>query len=104
VDLNINTNSLPSATIPSGGQSFDYTTMSLNARYAVIRDIFSVRASAGPTFGDFKRTAYDIGASWNAMPTMTFELQFSLFNNSGISKDTIWSLRYRYDVYRDISP
>ncbi len=92
IDVSINTN-----TVPLTGQ-FNYTTLSLNARYAIVRDILSVMATAAPTFGDFRRTTWDASVAWNAIPMMTFELQFSLYDNYGISKDTIWSLRYRYDV------
>ncbi|MEK9138389.1 MAG: hypothetical protein AAB393_14785, partial [Bacteroidota bacterium] len=98
VDVSINTNSLPSSTVLGATTKFNYTTVSFNASYALIRDLLSVMAAASPTFGDFKRTVWDATVEWNAMPAMTFELQFSLYNNHGISKDTIWSLRYRYDV------
>lgn len=98
IDVNINTNTLPSVGTTGTSQDFNYTTLSLNARYAIVQDIFSIMATASPTFGDFERTAWDASASWNAIRTMTFELQFGLYNNRGISKDTIWSLRYRYDV------
>lgn len=98
VDLSINANTLPtSATQNSSGQ-FNYTTLSLGARYVLVRDIFFIMASACPSFGDFKRTAWDSSIEWVAMQAMTFELQFGFYNNHGLANDTIWSLRYRYDI------
>jgi hypothetical protein len=98
VDVSINTNTLPLTGLAGTSQKFNYTTLSLNARYSLVGDILSVSATASPTFGDFKRAVWDASVAWNALQTMVFELQFGLYNNYGLSKDTIWSLRYRYDV------
>ena len=98
INITINTNTLPSTSMPGTGQNFNYTTLSLNARYAIVQDILTATVTANPTFGDFQRTAWDAGVSWNALQMMTFDLQFSLYNNQGISQDTIWDLRYRYDI------
>jgi hypothetical protein len=98
IDLTINTNTLPSTGGSGAGQDFDYTTLTVYARYALVSDELLAFTTLSPTFGDFKRTAWDISLSWNAMPTMVFDLQFGLYSIPGLSKDTIWSLRYRYDV------
>lgn len=98
IDIGINTNTLPKAATQDSSGRFDYTTLSLNARYTIVLDILSVSATAAPTFGDFKRTAWDASVAWNAMAMMLFELQCSLYDNHGMSRDAIWSLRYRYDI------
>lgn len=98
IDVSINMNSLPSTLVAGARQDFDYTTLSFNARYAIIRDMLTLSATAAPTLGDFKRNAWDATVSWIAMTAMTVELQLSLYNNRGLTNDTIWSLRYRYDV------
>jgi len=98
VDISINTNTLPSVGVVGASRKFNYTTLSLHARYSIVADIFSIFATASPTFGDFTRTGWDASLAWNALPTMVFELQFSLYDTPGLSRDTIWSLRYRYDV------
>ena len=98
VDLSINTNSLPKSATQDSSGTFNYTTLSLGARYAIVRDLLSVMASASPTFGDFERTAYDATVEWTIVETMTAALQFTLYNNHGFSSDRIWSLRYRYDL------
>lgn len=98
VDISINANSLPKSATPDSSGRFDYTTFSLNARYSLVGNLLSIAATASPTFGDFKRTAWDASVEWNAMQAMTLELQFGLYNNHGLSNDTIWSLRYRYEI------
>jgi len=98
VDLSINSNTLPKIATQDSSGRFDYTTLSFNARYSLVPEILSVMASASPTFGDFRRTAWDASVEWIAMQATTVELQLSLYNNHGFSSDTIWSLRYRYDI------
>jgi hypothetical protein len=98
VDFSINVNTLPaSATQNSSGQ-FNYATLSAGAKYILVQDVLFFMASASPSFGDFKRTAWDTNIEWVAMQAMTVELQFAFFNNHGFANDTIWSLRYRYDI------
>ena len=98
IDVSINTNSLPRAATQDSSGRFNYTTLSLSARYAIVRDLLSVTASASPTFGDFERTVFDASIEWTIVEAMTVALQFSQYNNHGLSNDQIWSLRYRYDI------
>jgi hypothetical protein len=98
IDISINTNSLPKLATQDSSGRFDYTTFSLNARYALIQDILSIMVSSAPSFGDLTRTAWDANVEWIATQEMRVELQFSLYNNRGFSNDTIWSLRYWYDI------
>jgi hypothetical protein len=98
VNFSFNANSLPkAATLDSSGR-FNYSTLSLSARYSFAQDLLIFTGTASPTFGDFTRTVWDASLGWNAIRAMIFELQFSLYNNHGFSNDTIWSLRYRYDI------
>jgi hypothetical protein len=98
IDVSINSNTLPATGAPGTSLDFNYTTLSLNARYALVQDILSIMGSASPSFGDLTRTAWDASAEWIATREMRVELQFSLYNNRGFSNDSIWSLRYRYDI------
>jgi hypothetical protein len=98
LDVSINTNTLPSAALPGGSSSFDYTSVGVTARYTLVQNTLSVSAAANPSFGDFQRTAWDIMAEWIILPAMALDLQFSLYNNHNLSSDTIWSMRYRYDI------
>ncbi|HET6272499.1 MAG TPA: hypothetical protein VFG32_05925, partial [Bacteroidota bacterium] len=67
-------------------------------RYTMLDGVLSFTTSVSPTFGDFRRTGVDLGTQWYPMPLMSVELQFSYYNNNGLSTDNIWSLRYRYDL------
>jgi hypothetical protein len=90
-------------TLPSGagrGQSVDlnYTSVSLRGRYTIVRDIVTLNASIAPTFGDYRRTAADLGVEWFARRTMSFTFQFAFFHNDDATNDNIVSLRYRYNL------
>lgn len=98
VDLGINLNTLPSATGPAQNGQLNYTSLSMSARYALLGGALSFMTSVSPTFGDFRRTGVDLGTQWYPIPLMSVELQFSYYNNDGLSTDNIWSLRYRYDL------
>ncbi len=97
LDIAFNFNTLPA---PTRGQTrnLDYTTLSARGRYAIITDVFSATAGISPTFGDFKRTVLELGGEYYILPTMSFVLQFSYFENSGVANDNFVSLRYRYDL------
>jgi hypothetical protein len=98
LDVSFNTNTLPSIATQDGSGRFDYTSISATARYALIENILSFSAAANPSFGDFQRTALDFTAEWVILPAMALDVQFSLYNNHNFSSDTIWSMRYRYDI------
>jgi len=97
VDMAINLNKFPGGT--SGTQQeLNYTSLSLNGRYSVQKETVIFMATLTPTFGGFRRTVVDLGTQWYVMPSMSFILQFTYFNNPGPFNDTIWSLRYQYDL------
>jgi hypothetical protein len=76
----------------------DYTTVSFSGRYSVLKETLSFLAAVSPTFGDFKRTVVDLGSEWYAQSAMRVSLQFSYLQNQGVTNDSVWSLRYRYDL------
>jgi hypothetical protein len=98
-EFSVNDNTLPLGT-SSGtiGQKFNYTTITLDGRYRMLRGTLSLGVTISPTFGDFQRTVLDLNAQWNAFSTMSFVFQFSYFNNQGIPNDNVLSLRYRYSI------
>ena len=91
-------NTLPDATVR--GRSFDlnYTMLSAAARYTIVPDKLVMAATVAPTFGDYKRVAFDLGTEWNARPDMQLILQFSFFANDDFPNENIVSLRYRYSI------
>jgi hypothetical protein len=107
----ISTNSIPQITLDTTGgtvtpktifASLNYQTVTLNGRYPLISDILRISATFAPTFGDFKRTLYDVSLQWtiarnqNAM----FEYQYIVNSPSAVqtlssSNDSFVSLLYR---------
>jgi hypothetical protein len=98
VEVAINKNDLPSATPPGTTTSFNYSTLTLGGRYSLMKEALVFTGSVSPTIGDVKRTVVEAGTQWHALPTMSFLLQYSYFNNQGLLHDDIWSLQYRYDL------
>ncbi len=97
LDVALNLNTLPT-TVRGKSQDLDYTTITARGRYGIISDILIATAMVSPTFGDFKRTVFEIGGEYYVLPTMSFILQFSYFENKGATNDNFVSLRYRYDL------
>ena len=97
VDVAFNINRFPGS-VAGSLQDLNYTSVSFNGRYGVADETVILMATVTPTFGDFKRTVVDLGAQWFALPSMSFLLQFTHFDNRGPFNDKIWSLRYQYDV------
>ncbi len=97
VDMAINLNKFP-AGISGTQQELNYTSLSLNGKYSLNKETVIFMATLTPTFGGFRRTVVDLGTQWYTMPTMSFLLQFTYFNNQSPFNDTIWSLRYQYDL------
>jgi hypothetical protein len=97
VSASINLNTLP-VTATNSSHSFNYTALSLHAKYDILQEVLAVMATIGPTLGDFSRTVLDTGIEWHITPPMSFILQASYFKNSGHTDENFVSLRYRYDI------
>jgi hypothetical protein len=98
IEATFNHNRLPEGGQVASSRSFDYTTLSFNGRYGLLDNSLALLAGVGPTFGDVKRTALSLGSEWYALPSMSVVLQFNLLQIQGGSNDTVWGLRYRYDL------
>ncbi len=87
-------------TMPSGTGSTDlnYTALSLTGRYSIVQDVFTLSGSIAPTFGDYRRTAADLGAEWTVQHNMTVQFQCAFFHNDDDTNDSIVSLRYRFQL------
>jgi hypothetical protein len=87
-------NTIPVGTGSESGVDLNYTAVSLIGRYALIPEVLTLNGALAPTFGDYKRTAADLGAEWHARPDMSVQFQLSFFHNDDGSNDNIVSLRY----------
>ena len=91
-------NTLPAPGMRGASRDLNYTVLSIAARYAVVPNIVTVTASVAPTFGDYRRIAFDAGTEWTARPDMQLLFQFSFFKNTDFPNESIVSLRYRYTI------
>jgi hypothetical protein len=91
-------NTMPDATGTGSGVDLNYTALSLIGKYALVPEVLTLNGSLSPTFGDYKRTAADLGAEWRARPDMSVQLQLSFFHNDDGANDNIVSLRYTFRI------
>jgi hypothetical protein len=91
-------NTLPQSGARGQSRDLNYTVLSFAARYAVVPNIVTIAATVAPTFGDYRRIAFDAGTEWTARPNMQLLFQFSFFKNSDFPDESIVSLRYRYTI------
>jgi hypothetical protein len=76
----------------------NYSTILVNARYGIFDERVTLTAGYTPSFGDFRRTAVDVGLQWSLIPAMTLHGQYSYFHNQTGSNDDLVSVRFRYDL------
>ena len=91
-------NSLPASGMRGVFRDLNYSVLSFAARYTVVPNSVTVTASVAPTFGDYRRIAFDTGTEWTARPDMQLLFQFSFFKNADFPNESIVSLRYRYTI------
>jgi hypothetical protein len=84
----------------SGGplQAFIYSTMTFSLHFGLVPDVLILRGVVSPTYGDFQRTLVGGGLDWTLSPSMTLLMEFSRFKPETGTDDSIWDLRYRYDL------
>ena len=90
-------NSFPSGT-GTGGQELNYTTVSLSGRYTVVAGKLDMDTRVSPTFGGYKRVAWDSGITVRILPRMSVQMRFSYFDNNVSVNDNVWALTYRYEL------
>ncbi len=93
----LNQNDFPDSTVGST-KEFNYSTLTLGGRYGIVRNTVNIRGSVSPTFGSFTRTFISAGLDWTVIPFMTFFIDYSYFHQESGFHDSVWSLRYRYDL------
>jgi len=96
---NLNKNPYPTGpTTPATLVDYNYTSISLSARYKFMEDKMLVGGMIAPTFGDFQRTLWNANADYLIMKDLTVSTYLSLMQNPGYSSDTIWSLMLKYNM------
>jgi hypothetical protein len=94
--IGLHRNALPTLTSTAGQQDYNYTMLSLHARYTFIPAILTGMMTIAPTLGDYERTAYEVGGEWFPYPDLSVLLQLSYFAYKALPRESIISLRCRY--------
>ncbi len=74
---------------------FNYTVVTVGARYNMLGDNLRLAASVSPQFGVFNRVTYTASADYT-VDRHNFALQLNYYQNSGAADDKIFSLIYRF--------
>jgi hypothetical protein len=97
-----NTNDLQLFT-PLGADSvlttteFNYTSLTLGARYRMLQDKLRLAADIAPIFGSISRVSVQVGAQYAVNPNHNVELFFGYIQNAALADDIISSLIYRFN-------
>jgi hypothetical protein len=60
--------------------------------------VLTLTGTIAPTFGDYRRTAVDLGVEWYVRPDMSFQMQGTYFRTDDGMNDSIVNLRYRVTI------
>lgn len=82
----------------TAGEVFGYSTLGFSLRYGVIPDLVTLRGTASPTYGDIQRMLVGAGVDVALASAMNLTLEYSQFQQASGFKDSIGTLRYRYDL------
>ncbi|OGU33489.1 MAG: hypothetical protein A2068_10775 [Ignavibacteria bacterium GWB2_35_6b] len=74
---------------------YNYTTISLGARYRMMDDKLELSGSLSPSFGDFKRQAVDLVAQYQILQNFSLIFQFRMYRIPDQSTNTITGLSTR---------
>ena len=86
--------------------TLDYTTITLNGRYKIYKDVLKLSATFAPTFGDFKRTVLEVGLQYAITRNQNAAFQYQYIINTpppsgtvqASNNDSYVSLLYRIDL------
>jgi len=75
--------------------TFNYTVVTVGARYTLLGDALRLAAAISPQFGAFNRVTYTASADYT-VDRHNFAFQMNYYQNSGTADDKIFSLIYRF--------
>jgi len=76
---------------------FNYTALTLSARYRLLEEKLRLAADVSPIFGFINRINYQIGALYVITENHNLEFFLNFIQNSNQQDDTITSLIYRFN-------
>jgi len=77
-------------------QTYDYQTLSFNARYQMFNDRLNALVTLAPSFGDFKRFLVQAGLDYQVMDNQFLVGQLDFIQYPGKGNDVIASIVYRF--------
>jgi len=77
--------------------NFDYTSVTLAARYRLMGDQLRLAADISPIFGIINRVNYQVGAQYTVSQNHNLEFFLNFIQNSHQKDDMITSLIYRFN-------
>jgi hypothetical protein len=80
------------------GVPFDYATLTFGGRYKLLEDKLTLSANISPSFGDYKRQAFEIFADYNVLANLNLIFQFRVFSIAGESTNSIVGLVTRLAI------
>lgn len=115
VGFSMSVNTIPDVALDTTGgvtktvttsRSLNYSTITLNGRYRIYKDILKLSATFAPTFGDFKRTLLETGLQYTITRNQSAALQYQFIINAPpppgtiqvSNNDSYLSLIYRVDL------
>jgi hypothetical protein len=108
-------NTIPLVTVDTTGgifrpvvssASLNYTTITLNGRYKIYKEVLKLSGTFAPTFGDFKRTVFEVGLQYAITQNQNAAFQYQYIINTppppgtiqASDNDSYVSLLYRIDL------
>lgn len=77
---------------------YKYTSFSLGGRYSLLENKLMLEASLSPSFGDFKRQAFDLTASYYLIHNLVLDAQFRIYRIPDMDTDSIYGVALKYSL------
>ncbi|MBI5215578.1 MAG: hypothetical protein HY960_07470 [Ignavibacteriae bacterium] len=97
VGLSFSNSKLPGQTA-SVQRDFNYTTLTLGARYRLLQEKLRLSGTFVPTFGDVQRSVISFVADYSLLTNLVASFDASLIDNTNGSTDSIVSFLLKYNM------
>lgn len=98
VGLSLSNSKLPNALQPGTQRDFDYTTLTLGARYRLLNERLRLSGSYMPTFGDVERNLLVFSADYSILSNLVATFEGSIIDNANGYTDSIVSFLLKYNM------
>ncbi len=95
IAVTVNNNTLPTV---AGQTDYNYTMLTLGAKYRLLDDRLRLSASYIPTFGDIERSVILAGADYSLLLNLVASINGTVIDNSAGFTDTMISFLLKYNM------